>query len=361
MKSETTWNIASAGIGWQTPGASGANDREGIEIGSIQILANEALNTEKRIFLSTSRIQELVSGAFANNGFLIKTDTEENDRFNYKTSDNTTTSQRPKLVVQYSLDTVVSIATGTYTSTPNSTRTNTATPSRTLVFTATKTATPTPTASRTPTAPTSTRTPTPLTATVTSTITPTVGPGAIWLFNETTSTPGVLDSAPGTPYSHGTLVGGAERVPGFGTQAIRLATGRYVNIPRLTEQEPASGFTISMWLFPTEIQQGSTYVILNKGGSAQDYRLYINSNRALVFRVNDLSPNELAGPVLDLNTWVHVVAVYDRPAGKLKLFLNGTLVASRTVTGTISYATTAGITVGDPTNPFIGMVDEVYF
>jgi len=130
-------------VNWQTPGASGANDRENADIGSIQILANEPLNTEKQIALAPAKIQELVSGAFTNNGFIVVADTELNDRFNYRTSDHGTASQRPKLVVQYTLPPITSTPTSTATAafTPTATHTPTATPSPTHTSTPTATAT----------------------------------------------------------------------------------------------------------------------------------------------------------------------------------------------------------------------------
>jgi hypothetical protein len=102
-ETQATWNRSATGVNWQSPGASGANDRESTAIGSTQISASEALNTEKQIALSPAMIQELVDGTFANNGFLIKTDAELNDRFDFKTSDiaSSQASQRPKLVIQY--------------------------------------------------------------------------------------------------------------------------------------------------------------------------------------------------------------------------------------------------------------------
>jgi RHS repeat-associated protein len=77
--------------------------------------------------------------------------------------------------------------------------------------------------------------------------------------------------------------------------------------------------------------------------------------------VNDLSPAELVGPVLDLNKWTHVTAIYDRPANMLKLYFNGALVASRSVSGTISWYTSAGVSISDSTYPYFGMIDEVTF
>ncbi len=102
-ESQATWNIASTGTNWQTAGASGTNDRESADIGSVQILSDEPLNTEKQITLTPAMIQELIAGTFTNNGFIIVSDTELNDGFMYKTSDNVTSSQRPKLVIEYTL------------------------------------------------------------------------------------------------------------------------------------------------------------------------------------------------------------------------------------------------------------------
>ncbi len=81
-------------MSWQSAGASGANDRESTDIGSVLVLQNEANSTEKQISLDTAKIQEMVTVAFTNNGFIVVADTELNDRFNYKSSDASTSSQR---------------------------------------------------------------------------------------------------------------------------------------------------------------------------------------------------------------------------------------------------------------------------
>jgi RHS repeat-associated protein len=137
-ESSATWNESASGINWQSAGASGTNDRESTDIGSVLVLANETDGTEKQIALDAARIQEMVSGTFTNNGFIIIADTELNDRFNYKSSDASTASQRPKLVIQYT----------TSTPTPGPSPTPTNTPAGP---TATPTRTPTPGASNTPT------------------------------------------------------------------------------------------------------------------------------------------------------------------------------------------------------------------
>jgi RHS repeat-associated protein len=185
-ETQATWNIAATGINWQTAGASGGNDRESTAIGSTTIIADESLNIEKLIVLTPAKIQEMVSGAFTNRGFIIVANTESNDRFNYKTSDSTNSVQRPKLVIQYVLPAPTSTNTPTLTATTFSTNT----PSGTPTFTSTPTRTPTRTNTPLPTGtPTWTLT-SASTLTRTVTVTNTIGPSLTPTWTSTsTSTP----------------------------------------------------------------------------------------------------------------------------------------------------------------------------
>jgi RHS repeat-associated protein len=135
-ESQANWNRSASGANWQTAGASGVNDRESTSIGSVAILNNESLNTEKQISLDPSKVQEMINGTLANNGFLLAASGELNDRFMFKSSDTSTASQRPKLVIQYT--------------TASITPTATITPSATITPTPTKTATPTASNTSTP-------------------------------------------------------------------------------------------------------------------------------------------------------------------------------------------------------------------
>ena len=167
-ETQVTWSRAISGASWQTAGASGSNDRESTDIGFVTILNNEAPNVEKQIVLTPSRIQELVNGTLVNNGFIIVADTEQNDRFDYSTSDTGIATQRPKLVIQYAVGSGAPTSTPTPTFTPSATRTPTLTPT----FTATATQTRTPTSTNTAVPPSATLTAT-LTNTATATATPT--------------------------------------------------------------------------------------------------------------------------------------------------------------------------------------------
>lgn len=99
-----TWNSASTGVSWQVAGASGANDRESTDLGSLLVPATVANATELIWILDPARIQEMTSGAFTNNGFLLQPDTELDDLHYFYSSDYVTNpARRPKLVIQYSV------------------------------------------------------------------------------------------------------------------------------------------------------------------------------------------------------------------------------------------------------------------
>lgn len=184
VESQATWNIFSTGNNWGTAGGFNASDSEQTDIGSRAFTASEA-NGEKQWTLTASAIQEMVAGTFANNGFIVKADTENNDMYQFATSDNATAGNRPKLVIDYSEATNTPTATATFTATntPTNTATFTATNTPTNTATATDTPTNTPTNTATATAtdtpsntPTSTDTTTATatdTATTTATNTPT--------------------------------------------------------------------------------------------------------------------------------------------------------------------------------------------
>ena len=124
---QATWNVRATGSNWQVAGASGSDDRESAAIGSVVIPANDAVGVEKQISLDPAKMQEYVSGAFVNNGFVLAASAELNDRFMYRSSDYGTASQRPKLVIQYTLSDATPVPSNTPTITPTSTATATPT------------------------------------------------------------------------------------------------------------------------------------------------------------------------------------------------------------------------------------------
>jgi RHS repeat-associated protein/uncharacterized repeat protein (TIGR01451 family) len=258
--------------------------------------------------------------------------------------------------------------TTTATGTVTSTRTVTLTPSASLTrtVTATGTVTATRTITRTPTVtatPSQTRTATQSstpTRTSTVTLTNTPNPAAslagYWPFEETSGA-SVFDSSGAA--NHGTLTGGTRITSGASGKAISFAGASYVTIPSTAALQPTNGLTVSAWVYPTQQNDGTTYVILNKGGANQDYSLLINSNGYLQFQLNDLTPTLVRGPKLPLNTWSMVTGVYDKTNCLLKLYVNGSLTASKQVTsGTITYD--GGVlSLGYTFSSWVGSLDEV--
>ncbi len=118
VEAEVTWNKATSSVSWTTAGCSNvSDDREGTDIGSASVGANPSVGDEIQITLDAAKVQEWVSGAFANNGLLLKVDTENSDEIDYNSSDHATANIRPKLVVTYTSSSVKKIAGVDYAST----------------------------------------------------------------------------------------------------------------------------------------------------------------------------------------------------------------------------------------------------
>jgi hypothetical protein len=96
-----TWNKYDGTNNWSTAGGFHADDCEQTDICNTTFSAAETIPSEKTFPLTASAVQEMFTGAFTNNGFMIKTDTETDDSYGLATSDHATASYRPKLVITY--------------------------------------------------------------------------------------------------------------------------------------------------------------------------------------------------------------------------------------------------------------------
>jgi|WetSurMetagenome_2_1015567.scaffolds.fasta_scaffold15273_9 hypothetical protein len=96
-----TWNKYDASNNWTTAGGFDAADCEQSESGSATFTASETLNTVKNIPISTSKISEWVSSGTANYGFLLKTTVENNNLYQYHSTEATTAGYRPTLTITY--------------------------------------------------------------------------------------------------------------------------------------------------------------------------------------------------------------------------------------------------------------------
>lgn len=101
VENQVTWNVFSTGNNWQTAGASGADDIESTVIGSYSITASPSGTYS--MSLTASLVQEWIDGTFTNNGILLQTDAQNNDQVFYHSSAAATSTNRPKLVIEYIL------------------------------------------------------------------------------------------------------------------------------------------------------------------------------------------------------------------------------------------------------------------
>jgi hypothetical protein len=193
-----TWNIWDTGNNWTTAGAGGSGTD--VDYSTVWSTANmgasDPVNTTKDfVFNGTgiTELQKMVDGTYSNNGWVIKADTENSDRYSFYSSSATTSSYRPKLVVVYNeanTPTPSETPTDTPTSTPTVTLTSTATetPTETPLYTNTPTETPTETLT-----PTTTLSPTP-TLSLTPTLSPTPGNAITWAVGPVTLSAALLDA-----------------------------------------------------------------------------------------------------------------------------------------------------------------------
>lgn len=99
VESQSTWLIWKTGSNWGTAGAFGADDCEQTAIGSRDFTATETINAAKDFVLTPTT----KSGLDLGNGWLIKADTEEDDAYQFASSDSAVEAQRPKLTIVYTL------------------------------------------------------------------------------------------------------------------------------------------------------------------------------------------------------------------------------------------------------------------
>lgn len=94
---EATWNQWKIGSSWSTGGAFGTDDCEQIEIGGRNFSATETINQFKDFVLTPTTKAGLDLG----NGWLIKSDTELNNAYQFTSCNEITAGNRPKLTITW--------------------------------------------------------------------------------------------------------------------------------------------------------------------------------------------------------------------------------------------------------------------
>jgi hypothetical protein len=179
--------------------------------------------------------------------------------------------------------------------------------------------------------------------------------------------------------NNGTLSSGASFASGKVGQAFNFdGVNGYVEVANSSNLNPAASFTIEGWIYP---RQDRLQVIMSKwtdSPAQRNQRSYVfitSANESLGFAVSDWAHQwdvsfhsfYTSNNAFVLNTWSHVAAVYDQPAGARRIYVNGVKVAERidppiTVTNsTAKVAIGAAFSAGPADTYFDGLIDELSF
>ncbi|GAA4256769.1 hypothetical protein GCM10022255_070920 [Dactylosporangium darangshiense] len=159
----------------------------------------------------------------------------------------------------------------------------------------------------------------------------------------------------------GTLTGGTWVATGKYGGALKFnGSGDIVKAPSAASLNATTGLTMAAWVQPTAAQSGWRTIMhketdawfLNAGSDSGALKpaggVTTGSSDSVVYGTT-------ASPV---NQWTHVAMTYD--GANLKLYVNGTLVATKAKTGTLKQ-TTGPLSIGGNTpygEYFVGLIDE---
>ncbi|XWK86463.1 MAG: LamG-like jellyroll fold domain-containing protein [Phormidium sp.] len=155
----------------------------------------------------------------------------------------------------------------------------------------------------------------------------------------------------------------ASQSPDYGVMKFD-GVNDYIQFPYLAAHNP-SQFTVSCWV---KVAGGTSHrsPICSRTESAgtgqKGYIIYIAPDNKVQFWVgNGSSWSPISGPVVTLNTWIHVTGTYD--GSTLRLYVNGTLSGSLTTSYIPNNASglriAAGTTEANPSLFFNGQIAEV--
>src|SRR6266550_946302 len=164
--------------------------------------------------------------------------------------------------------------------------------------------------------------------------------------------------------SNGTLIGNTNFVPGQVGQAFNLdGVDDSVQIPHNSNQNIQGSFSVEAWVFPrsspnvaprilVKEEGGGGFWGMETGDGVNSNLLHVNINNAVIISTG---PNSVP-----LNQWSHVAFTYNGATGEIKLFVNGGVLNSTTVSVQTTN-NTGSLRIGnEATNvrDFDGLIDE---
>jgi hypothetical protein len=183
------------------------------------------------------------------------------------------------------------------------------------------------------------------------------GPSAHWRLDETSGTT-AIDSEGG---HHGTLTNGPAWIPGQVDGGLEFdGTDDFINVPH-DDALSLTTFSISAWIKPTSLSGWK--VIVNKGTTTNAVNYYLatdNDEIGLGFYNAGWVEFNTTSADLTSNQWYHVLASYDDASRTGRIYLDGMLIHTSTVS-TSPLANSDALTIGRSGigEYWTGIVDDV--
>ena len=161
--------------------------------------------------------------------------------------------------------------------------------------------------------------------------------------------------------NHGTATAAGWAPMGrFGGAMSFNGSSSFVTVPDSASLDLSTGMTLEAWVNPTTLGASWRTAVFKQTNSGMVYSLYAHNGTRPAGQVNIGGEQNAIGPsALPLNTWTHLAVTYDRSA--LRLYVNGTQVASKAQSGDIP-ASTGVLRIGGNSiwnEYFSGLIDEV--
>jgi hypothetical protein len=133
-----------------------------------------------------------------------------------------------------------------------------------------------------------------------------------------------------------------------------------VTVPDSNLLDLGPGMTLEAWVRPTTVSDWRTVVLKERPGQLT-YSLYASGEggRPMAEIATGVQRDARGAAALQVGVWTHLAATYDKST--LKLYVNGTLVSSTAVTGTLLNSTGALKIGGNAVwgEYFGGLIDDV--
>lgn len=166
----------------------------------------------------------------------------------------------------------------------------------------------------------------------------------------------------------GTISGASWNTSGrFGGSLTFDGINDWVTVPDANPLDLTTGMTIEAWINPTAAGSGAAWrnVLIKERPNGEAYNLYAgdDANLPVAYVVRSAATNQPLGArgtsSVPLNSWTHLAATHD--GSNLRLFVNGTQVATQAVSGALVVSTGA-LRIGGNSiwgEFFQGRIDEV--